>query len=84
MKLRTDLSIFPMAENPRRCTRQFNSFDHLVKNQIDEQKNKLLVSKTMKRRNRLLRNHRISVMNRALCTIAIPIFIWLLLETFFK
>jgi hypothetical protein len=44
----------------------------------------LLLSKTMKRRNRLLRNHRITVLNRALCAIAIPIFIWLVLETFFK
>jgi hypothetical protein len=84
MKPRAQFSIFPMAENPRRCTRQFNTFHLLVKSQIDEQKNKLLVRKAVKRRNQLLRNHRISVLNRALCTIAIPIFIWLVLETFFK
>jgi hypothetical protein len=84
MKPRIPYSIFPMAENPRRCTHQFNTFDLLVKDQLDHQKNKLTLGKIRESRSLLSRNHRISVLNRTLITIAVPIFIWLVLETFFK
>jgi hypothetical protein len=84
MKPRIQFPIFPMAGNPHRCTRQFNNFDHLVKEQIDDQKIKLKMSRDKESRDLLLKNHRISVLNRALVSIAVPIFIWLVLETFFK
>jgi hypothetical protein len=80
MKRRILYSIFPPAHNPRRCTTQFNAFDLLIKNQISEQK----IQSSMERRILLLRGYKVSILHRALFTIAFPIFIWLLLETFFK
>jgi hypothetical protein len=84
MKSRSEFSIYPPARNAARCTTQFNAFDHLVKNQISEQKIKLSLSGGMERKDLLTRNYKVSILHRALFTIAFPIFIWLVLETFFK
>jgi hypothetical protein len=84
MKPRSEFSIFPPVKNAARCTTQFNAFDHLIKNQISEQKMKSAMSRGMERKDLLLRNYKVTVLNRALFTIAFPIFVWLVLETFFK
>jgi DNA-binding NtrC family response regulator len=62
----------------------FSTFDHLIKNQIDEQRKQTILCKRIAERALLEKKYRISVMNRALTAIGIPIFLWLILETFFK
>jgi hypothetical protein len=59
-------------------------FNDLIRNHKADQKRESLMGKGVKKADIEIRNYRISVMNRALGAVAIPIFVWLVLETFFK
>jgi hypothetical protein len=77
-KSRAQMSVSPIVDVPGFA----NPFKQLVKNQIRNQKRQLLVKKGEELKDLHLRDYRISILNRTLFTIAFPIFIWLILETF--
>jgi hypothetical protein len=62
----------------------FNTFDCLIKNQIDEHRRQSLLRRGMADRDLLVKSYRKSVINHALTAIGIPILLWLIMETFFK
>lgn len=60
------------------------TFHDLVKNHKADQRRESLMSKGVTKADIEFRQYRASVINRALSAIGIPIFVWLVLETFFK
>ena len=61
-----------------------NTFEFLVKNQAEDQKRKSRMRIGKQYDNPSYIRYRSVLMNRIISAIAIPIFVWLVLETFFK
>jgi two-component system, NtrC family, response regulator AtoC len=60
------------------------AFDYLIKDQITILKVKKLMERAIALKKMISRNYKKSVFNHVLSTIAIPILVYLILETFFK
>jgi len=69
---------------PATDSNRFGAFDYLVKNQMMEQKIKILMDSGRAQKKMTSRIYRISVLNTGLTAIGIPILVWLIMETFFK
>jgi hypothetical protein len=61
-----------------------NTFDILVKNQMMDEKKESRLESGVTKEQQTYRSYRSSLINRTFFAIGLPVFVWLVLETFFK